>query len=138
LILIDTSVWIEFLRTSGTPGATALYALITDEADICLADVNLTEILRGIADQKSYERVKQDLLRFPILASRGVETCIKAADIYRECRRQGRTVRNSQDCLIAAIAIENNVSVLHNDADFEHIASVVPKLRLSRPENFLT
>ena len=137
MILIDTSVWIEFLRTSKTPAATALYSLIADGADICLADVNLTEILRGVADQTTYERVKQDLLRFPILAPRGVETHIKAADIYRECRRQGHTIRNSQDCLIAAIAIENNVSVLHNDKDFERIASAMSTLRLSRPENFL-
>jgi len=52
---------------------------------------------------------------------KGTETYIKAAGIFRKCRKQGMTIRKTIDCIIAAIAQENNLTLLHNDSDFEVI-----------------
>lgn len=138
MILVDTSVWIDFMRGTGNTPSSALHALIADEADICLADVNMTEILRGVADDIAYRGIRRDLLRFSIIAPKGLETHLVAADIYRGCRRKGVTIRNSSDCLIAAIAMENDAVILHNDSDYDRIASVYPSLRIANPDFFLT
>lgn len=138
MILVDTSVWIDFIRGTGNSPASALHALVTDGAAICLADINITEILRGVADDTAYEGIRDDLMKFPILNPHGVDTHIVAAAIYRDCRRKGETIRNSSDCLIAAIAMENDIAILQNDSDFARIASVFPALHLVNPEVFLT
>lgn len=124
MILVDTSVWIDFFR--GTEGAQKLHHLIEDEESLCLAGIHLTEILQGIKEDKTHEQIKQHLLTFPTFLTKGVETYLNASDIFRTCRKQGKTIRKTVDCLIAAIALENNLTLLHNDRDFDHIASCVP------------
>ena len=74
-----------------------------------------------ITQTHSYETTKSYLLEFPIIRPKGNETYISAADIYRKCRKQGKTIRKTIDCIIAAIAQENNLTILHNDNDFEVI-----------------
>lgn len=137
MILVDTSVWIDFLRGTGTIGAAALHAIVADGMEISVADVIINELLRGIADDPTFEGVQEDILRFNVLSPQGVETHLAAAKIYRDCRRQGRTIRNSNDCLIAAIAIENDQSILHNDTDYDQIASVVDDLHIVKPEGLI-
>jgi hypothetical protein len=136
LILVDTSVWIDFVRGNTNNATTALHALISDSADLCVADVIVTEFLRGVVDDTAYDRLKKDFLMFPILVSEGLKPYLRAADIYRVCRRQGKTIRNSEDCLIAALAMEHNVTILHNDADFLSIGQVYPNLHLADPSNY--
>jgi len=123
LILVDTSVWIDFLKGKDTPQRNTIHQLIATEEDICLTGIILTEILQGIMDEKESAEIKQYLMEFPIYNPVGIETYIEAANIYKKCAKKGRTVRKTIDCLIAAIAIENNLTLFHNDRDFDTIAT---------------
>jgi len=125
MILVDTSVWIDFLIGRDTPHRRLLHRLIESEEDICITEIILTEILQGIRDDALYETTKDYLLEFPVIKPKGIDSYVSAADIYRKCRKQGKTVRKTVDCIIAAIVRENNLTLLHNDADFGVIKTCV-------------
>ncbi len=125
MILADTSVWIDFLTGSDTPYRRMLHTFIENEEEICITEIILTEILQGIKDDITYETTKSYLLEFPIIKPKGRETYISAAEIYRKCRKKGKTIRKTIDCIIAAIAQENNLTILHNDNDFEIIKKCI-------------
>lgn len=125
MILVDTSVWIDFLAGKDTPQRHILHQLIEKEEDICITEIILTEILQGIKDDKVYETTKSYLLEFPIIKPKGTETYIAAAEIFRKCRKQGKTTRKTIDCIIAAIAQENGLTLFHNDNDFDIIEKCI-------------
>lgn len=137
MILVDTSVWIDFARGTGTVAAAAVQTLVADGTPICVADIIINEFMRGVVDDDAYDGFLEDILRFPVLSPHGLETHLAAAQIFRDCRRRGKTIRHTNDCLIAAIAIENDKSILHNDSDFDQIASVVKDLRIVKPEGII-
>jgi predicted nucleic acid-binding protein len=121
MILVDTTVWIDFFSGLTTPQVAMLNSLIAGREDICLCGVILTEVLQGIRDDKEHDKtlaIFLDLLYLPM--SR--ETFLLAAHIYRSLRVRGITIRNSVDCMIAAVCVENNVALLQNDRDFDHIS----------------
>lgn len=118
MILVDTSVWIDFLIGRDTPHRRLLHHLIESEEDICITEIILTEILQGIRDDALYDTTKDYLLEFPVIKSKGIDSYVAAADIYRKCRKKGKTVRKTVDCIIAAIVRENNLTLFHNDTDF--------------------
>ena len=119
MILVDTSVWVDFLRGKTSPERRLLHRLIEDEADIAVVEIIITEILQGVRDDDDFQRLKDYLLEFPVYKPKGIETYLKAAEIYRDCRKRGKTVRKTVDCIIAAICIENNLVLLHKDSDFD-------------------
>lgn len=121
MILVDTSVWIDFLRGSDSRERHALHRLIEEEEDISVTEIILTEILQGIKEDKDFKRVKGYLLEFPVHKPKGIETYLKAAGIYRDCRKKGKTVRKTIDCIIASICIENDLILFHKDNDFDII-----------------
>ncbi len=122
MILVDTSVWIDFFDHPNTKYAKELKSLIEKDEDICLIDLILTEILQGIRNEKIFNQVKEDLTKFTILRANNLELYIKAANIYRACRKKGKTVSKTIDVIIAAITIENNLVLFHKDRDFDLIA----------------
>ncbi|MEI6205944.1 MAG: PIN domain nuclease [Desulfuromonadales bacterium] len=124
MTLVDTSALIEFLNRTGSLSDKAVETLITNDAEIAIADITLTEALQGIRSERDYHEVRASLLTFPILSLKDHDSYIKAADMYRKCRTKGLTIRSTVDLLIAQTAIENNAELLHNDRDFEAIASV--------------
>ncbi len=120
MVLIDTSVWIDFFSSKPSPQANRLETLIRDEEDICICGIVLTEVLQGIKHEKEYQKTKtffKELVYLPINYS----TYLKSAEVYRTLRKKGITIRRVLDCLIASVAIENNISILHNDKDFFQI-----------------
>ena len=119
MILVDTSAWIDFLNGADSKERHALHRLIEKEEDISITEIILTEILQGIREDENFKRVKDYLLEFPIHKPKGIETYLKAADIYRDCRKKGKTVKKTVDCIIAAICIENNLTLFHKDSDFD-------------------
>ena len=129
MILVDTSVWITFFNGISTVPVDLLQDLIEGEEDVCISDYILTEILQGFKKDEDFELARKFLLRFPIYSLEGPLTYIEAAQIYRKCRKQGITIRKTADCIIAQTAIENELSLLHDDADFDRIASVT-KLKI--------
>ncbi len=121
MILVDTSVWIDFLDGANTKERYALHKLIEDEEDIAIAEIILTEILQGIKEDDTFQKVKDYLLEFPMYTPRSTTTYLKAAGIYRDCRKKGKTVRKTVDCIIAAICLENGLALFHKDKDFNLI-----------------
>lgn len=136
MILVDTSVWIDFFRGEDIWYRHALHNLIEDEEDICLTVLILTELLQGIKRDSDYRAVKGFLLDLPIFSPKDIDSYSKAAEIYRACRKKGITIRRTLDCLIAQTAIDHDLCLLHNDRDFDLIASAINKLKIySVPHN---
>jgi hypothetical protein len=118
MILVDTSVWIEML--GGRPGydmrEEVLPLLVT------CAPV-MQEIVQGLRPGAESETFRRAFLAMPVLGDPlPLSTFLAAAEIYRQGRRKGFTIRSSVDCLIAAIALEHKVPVWHRDRDFAAIA----------------
>ena len=125
MILVDTSVWIPFFNGTPSEKAEMLAHLIDREEDVCISDFILMEILQGFRSDKEFELARKFLLRFPLYSPAGLSSYASASQIYRKCRKQGITLRKSVDCIIAQTAIENGLTLLHGDSDFDRIASVV-------------
>lgn len=121
MTLVDTTVWIDLFADRNTPHVSLFESLIIDREDICLCGVILTEVLQGIKDEKELSKTRAILSNLTYLPME-FNTFILAADIYRSTRSKGITIRNSVDCMIAAVCIENEISILHNDKDFDLIA----------------
>ena len=124
MILIDTSVLIEFINRTGSPADLTVEQLINNNADIALADIVLTEVLQGIREDREHRAVQLSLLSFNTLSLAGKQSYIDAADLYRACRKKGFTVRRTVDLLIAQTALEHDAELLHNDRDFDVLAKV--------------
>ena len=103
------------------PQCRMLHRLIEDEADLSMTEIILTEILLGIKNDGEFQTIKDYLLEFPMQRPKGIETYLHAARLYRNCRKKGKTVRRTVDCIIAAICIENDLVLLHKDSDFDLI-----------------
>ncbi|MBF0479489.1 MAG: PIN domain nuclease [Candidatus Omnitrophica bacterium] len=126
MILVDTSVWIDFINHTTSESAHILRRLIESDAEICLADIHLTEILQGIKPEKTFIELKKYLLMFPVLRPQGIETYVFAAQISRLCSQKGNPMVKTVDTLIATIAIETGAELLHKDKDFDVIAKHLP------------
>ena len=87
------------------------------------------EVLRGARDRFHFARIQMQLDKVPPLVLPNLhETCLYAAALYARCRWRGTTIRNANDCLIAACAIEAGEPLLHSDRDFDRIAAIDPRL----------
>jgi predicted nucleic acid-binding protein len=120
MILVDTSVWIDFFKAQTTSQVILLEQSIKDNKDICICGVILSEVLQGIRNERQYKLTKSyfnSLIFLPM----NYTTFIKSAEIYRYLRRNGVTIRKPIDCMIAAVSIQNNILLLHNDKDFGSI-----------------
>lgn len=122
---MDSTVWIDFLRNTKTPETDKLVELIERREDLCICGFVLTEVLQGIRDEKQYIATKQQFKNLIYLEDEQ-STFELGATIYRNIRKQGITIRNSIDCLIAAIVIQHNVSLLADDRDFPFIDTHYP------------
>jgi predicted nucleic acid-binding protein len=132
LIVVDTTVWIDFLEARGTSFHRHLADLVRADAPIALVDIVYGEVLQGIRDEEISQRTRASLLAHPILRPRGLETFESAANLYRAARRSGLTIRKSVDCLIAATCLEAGAAIYHNDRDFDGLARV-SALTIYRP-----
>jgi len=121
VILVDTTVWIDFFSGKNTKQVTELIKFIEQREELCICGIVLTEILQGIKHAKEYAQVK-DLLNSLLFLEMKKGSFILAAEIYRSLRWRGITIRKTLDCMIAAIAIEYKIPLLHNDRDFVPIA----------------
>ena len=119
MILIDTSAWIEFLMDTGSPTCDLVDELLSENIAIC--GPVLMEVLSGARDESHLRSLRELTAKADTLMVRQSDY-EDATALYRLCRQEGRTVRNQIDCLIAAVAIRNDVPVLHADADFDVMA----------------
>lgn len=122
MVIVDTSVWIDFFNNKQTEQVNALKRAVNDGDDLCICGVILTEVLQGIRNDLEYQRVKtmfRSLTYLPMDES----IYVKSADIYRALRKQGLTIRKPIDCMIAAVALNHDIPLLHNDKDFKPVES---------------
>ncbi len=129
MILVDSSAWIEFLRSTGSPANLRLRSALQEGDELACTDVVVMEILAGARDDADRDRLRRLLYGQRFLAVEGPADYEGAADLYRLCRRAGETPRKLTDCLIAALAIRTEAELLCDDADFAVIARHAP-LRL--------
>ena len=123
MILVDTSVWIDFFRDAPVWEVERLGAAIEGTEDLCICGPVLMEIRQGIVSDKVRKTMERVLLPLVYLPTSRNTYC-RAADLFVAARRNGKAIRSSMDCLIAACAIENNAGLLHRDKDFLAIAEV--------------
>lgn len=125
MVLIDTSVWIDFFAGRDLPHIERLEDLIDRGEDFCACGVILAEVLQGIREDREHRKTKaylEDLIYLDLPR----KAYLRAADIYRSLRASGVTIRNTVACLIAAACIEHDVILLHNDRDFDAISRRFP------------
>ena len=129
MILVDSSVWIDFFNGRETTETNLLdEALSTDT--ICIGDIILTEVLQGFRSDKDYRVARELLLELPIFQITTPELALIGADYYRALRKKGITVRKSVDNWIATFCIENQLPLLFSDKDFNPF---VEHLNLRKP-----
>jgi predicted nucleic acid-binding protein len=131
MYLVDTSVWIDFIRGNSTAVVNHLRHLFEIQATVGISSLIYQEVLQGSDSQQRFESFKNYLNELPFYEPKNPkESYAQAAHIYFSCRRKGITIRSTIDCLIAQIAIEHELILLHNDNDFIQLAKVFPQLKL--------
>lgn len=118
MILVDSSVWIEYFRGIATPQAAKLDTLLGIEP-IATGDLILTEVLQGFASNREFTQAKNLLTSLVVVDLAGQTIAIKAAENFRALRSLGITVRKTIDTVIATRCIENRFSLLYSDKDFD-------------------
>jgi predicted nucleic acid-binding protein len=121
--LVDSSVWIEVFRRRAPLDLEAVLSF--EDVVTCLPVVQ--EVLQGFRDERAFRLARESLLALPVVDDPlPRERFEAAADVFRQCRSRGVTVRSSVDCLIAACALHHDLEVLHRDRDYDGIARVWP------------
>lgn len=120
-VLVDTSVWIEYLRGGTGPEIDRLTQLIVG-AEAATTDVVLAEVLVGTTDEEEAGRLRRFLAGAENLRQESPVDVERAAALYRACRRAGDTPRSVTDCIVAAVALRNDVPVLHRRRAFAVLA----------------
>jgi hypothetical protein len=128
-VLVDSTVWIDFLNARQTEQTQKFKQGIQNHDAICYCGFVLAEVLQGIRDEKQLVAAKRQFENLVYLED-DRSTFELGATIYRELRRQGMTVRNSMDCLIAAVVIQHGVNFLENDRDYKFIDRHYPLNRI--------
>ena len=117
MILVDSSVWIDYFRAADTPQVALLDAML-GRTRIAVGDLIAAEVLQGVRDDQQFRRVKQVFDGFTRLDLCGYDLAVQAAENHRRLRAMGITVRKTIDTLIATRCIEDGLTLLHADHDF--------------------
>lgn len=118
MILVDSSVWIDFLRGNRTHAVERLRDLISRRA-LAVPDLVLAEVLQGVSKPKDVTLTAEQMLTFPIVAVGGRECALQAAQNYRVLRTLGVTIRSTIDTLIATRCLLDGHALLYSDRDFD-------------------
>ena len=118
MIIVDTSVWVDYL--AGTVNAeTEWLDSRLGLQPIALTDLILCELIQGIRSDSAVTSLLRELARFDVLSTGGKELALAAAQNYRALRHRGITVRKTVDCIIATFCIREGHALLHRDRDFD-------------------
>lgn len=131
MYLVDTSVWIDYLRGKTNKATLYFEDLLDKKNSYGITSLIYQEILQGAKSVVDFKKLVSYLnTQYFFHPANEILTYQSSAQLYFACRRKGLTLRSSIDCLIAQIAIEQNLTLLHNDKDYEVIKRVAPKLAL--------
>ena len=130
MVLVDTSVLINFFKGVKNEKVDKLNEIISSRIPYGICNLVYMELLQGAKTEKEYELLQEYLgtQRFYEL-KHGQKSYETAAMNSFKCRRSGITVRSTIDLIVAQIAIENDLFLLHDDSDYSHIAKIVTELK---------
>jgi predicted nucleic acid-binding protein len=117
VIIVDSSVWIDYFNGTETPETNKLDTLLEVEA-IAIGDLILTEVLQGFRSDTEYQTAKDLLTSLTIFEMLGLDIALKSADNYRFLRKRGITIRKTADVIIATFCIQSQNTLLFTDKDF--------------------
>ena len=121
MILVDSSVWIDYFRGTITPQTEMLDSLLGHEP-LAIGDLILTEVLQGFSDERDFNLARKMLTSLIVVELGGQKIAIQAAKNFRSLRTLGVTVRKTIDTVIATRCIDSKYDLLHNDRDFDPFA----------------
>lgn len=121
MILVDSSVWIDFFRGTQSPQVDQLDALLGNE-QLAIGDLILAEVLQGFGSERDFNQARKTLDAFSVVELGGKVIAVQAARNFRALRALGITVRKTIDTIIATRCIESGYTLLHSDRDFDAFA----------------
>jgi len=131
VILVDSSVWIDFFNNQITRETEFLFDVLQTDI-ICLGDLILAEVLQGFKSDKAYQHARELLEPLPIYQMMSPELALRSSENYRILRKKGVTVRKSVDIWIATFCIKEGVQLLFSDRDFlpcvKHLGLKIPAI----------
>ena len=130
MYLVDTSVWVDYIKGTNTPAVEFLDTLLLTPMTVGITDLIFMEILQGAKSEAGFEKLQRYFSTQQFYRFEDPQSSYEAAALmFFNCRRRGITVRSSIDCLIAQCALENELVLLHHDKDFQQLEKVAPQLR---------
>jgi hypothetical protein len=131
MILIDTSVLIDYLKGTENRAVAAFDKILENGMHYGINEFIYLEVLQGARTAMEYRKLQEYFETIPLYnLKRGKESYERAAHLSFACRRSGVTVRSTIDLLVAQTAIENNLFLLHNDSDFTNMAKAIKELKI--------
>lgn len=117
MIVVDSSVWIDYFTGKNTPEAEKLDSVLGEDP-IAIGDLVLTEVLQGFRTDKDFRKAKELLMSLNVVNMLDTTIALKSVVNFRTLRKKGVTVRKTIDTIIATYCIENKLPLLHSDKDF--------------------
>jgi predicted nucleic acid-binding protein len=117
VILVDSSVWIDYFNGTASPAAERLDSLLGVEP-LAVGDLILTEVLQGFRNDADYRLARQLMTSLAVFDLLGQKNALKSAENHRALRKRGITIRKTVDLVIATFCIEQNLPLLFADRDF--------------------
>jgi predicted nucleic acid-binding protein len=118
MVIVDSSVWIDFLNRKHTPQTNWLSAS-RSLGNVGLNTIVLAEVLQGIRHDSRFNQAEQFFRNLPVMDSYDYALAVRAASNFRTLRARGITIRSTVDCLIATFCIETGHQLLHCDSDYD-------------------
>ncbi len=118
MVVVDSTVWIDYLADAKNPQANWLNRVLGRQT-LAITDMILCEVLQGIRHDRVFFEVREELSRLVLFDTGGKQFAIAAAQNYRYLRQRGYTVRKTIDCYIATFCISGGHTLLHRDRDFD-------------------
>jgi predicted nucleic acid-binding protein len=126
MILIDTSIWIDFFKGLENEQVDKLNTIFELNIPFCITGQIYQEVLQGAKTEKDFNALREYFDTYEIQSPLDArESYLEAARIYFSCQRKGITVRSSVDCMIVQITKEHRFQLFHNDRDFDHIHKAI-------------
>lgn len=122
MVIVDSSVWIDFLYGQATPQTEWLEVAIQGDKPVGLTTLILCEVLQGVRIDRQFREFSHDLMKFPVFEASSAALAVQAAQNYRILRQKGITIRKTIDCMIATFCIEADCQLLHRERDFDAYA----------------
>lgn len=124
-LVVDSSVWIDYFNKKNSDQVEHLEKLLLLTASISpiiIFPVIVQEVLQGLVNDTSFNIIKENLQGLDFLEYDTYNFAIEAAKLYRSLKRKGVTIKKANDCLVASLCINYNISLFHKDRDFDNIA----------------